>query len=175
MKLDSDNGPRTFKGGRMNTFAKGVRVHVRHIARVALLVGTIGGIGVANSTNPREDFESPSVLSSAVTEIKRMNRDQLEALIDYIANCDQLSSIPEREFACERATTVLRVKTAQFLSLARIRHSLFVAGKVILNRPSGGTTERSLKDIERWVDIYSTMTGAASERYLQLSLATVPK
>lgn len=134
-----------------------------HVIRVGLLVATCCFVVTTYAESPREDFESDKLLMSAVVEINVLSRDQLEAVVDYIANCDPTPA-PERDFWCERATTVVQIKTSQSRSLARIRLSLFVVDKLIQWNRSG-TGDRDAKDIVRRVEVFHALSGAASERY----------
>jgi hypothetical protein len=115
------------------------------------------------AASPREDFESDKLLMSAVAEISALDRDQLEAVIDYIANCNPTPA-PGRDFGCERATRVAQIKTSRATSFALLRSSLYVVDKVIQwNRVP--TTDRDDKSIDRRVEIFRALSRAASERH----------
>lgn len=119
------------------------------------------------AATPREAFEGDGILAAAVGEIGALNREQLQAVIDYLASCGPTPA-PERDFHCERASTTLQIKTSRALALAQVRSALYVVDKLIPWKGSG-TTDENAKRIDRRVEIFHTLTRAAAERYQTLN------
>ena len=113
--------------------------------------------------SPREDFESDAVLSAAMSEINQLNLDQLEAVVDYIANCIPAPD-PLRDFECERAREIVEIKTSQAIAFGNIRLAVWLIDQVIPWEKSD-VSEQVNKDISRRVKVFSKLRSATSERY----------
>lgn len=122
--------------------------------------------GPASGESWRENYESEDLLAAAVKEFNLLDRDQLEAIIDYIANC-RGAPIREREFPCYRAAQVADIKTFQAYSLYKLRRAIDNVNQTI-PWESSGPDPRVSKDISRGVAIFSALKDAAIDRYQKL-------
>lgn len=131
--------------------------------RLLFLVVTSCYVATSNAASPRENFENDKLLESAVEEISTLDRDQLEAVINYIANCNPASA-SERNLGCEQATKIVQIKTSRATSLALISLAISVVDNMIQWERSP-PTDLDDKNISRRADILFEFSRAASKRY----------
>lgn len=119
----------------------------------------------AHGSTPREDFESDELLKSATSEFFALNKEQLDAAIEYIATCGQAPDAV-RNFWCARAEDIVDIKIAEAPSFSKIRSALAITDHLIhWTEPSG---EAGGKKIERRVNIFSHLRRAATAQYIIL-------
>jgi len=81
------------------------------------------------SQSPKDGFGSDDLLNSVASEVRELERDQLEAFIEY--DMRHLPGSKEKEFSCERAKTILEVKTQAARATRRLVHSIQLTDRVV--------------------------------------------
>lgn len=122
---------------------------------------------IANASTPEEDFQNKALLTEAVSEINKLDRDQLQSVINWIASCDPTPA-PERNFWCERAVDMVDIKTSRSKALYRIRVALTAIDRSIPWKGRVHGNQKIIRRIDRRVRIFSTLRMAAADRYQEL-------
>lgn len=120
---------------------------------------------------PKDDFWSDEVLNSAASEARRLERDQLETFIEYLATCGISIDSKEQEFACERAKAQLEIKAMAARALQRLIFVVALSDRIVKHswdQSAGEERARLAKDINRQIDILRRLRTVAGERYLEL-------
>lgn len=123
--------------------------------------------GTANAWTPETDFQSDALLTEAVSEIHKLDSDQLESVIDWIASCNPTPA-PERNYWCERAIDMADIKTSRAKALFRIRLALSVVDRLIPWKGRVHGNKTIIRRIDRRVRIFSALRMAAAARYQAL-------
>ena len=130
------------------------------------------GFGQAFAQTPKDDFGSDELVNVSVSEIRRLDRDQLEAFIEYVATCGSVVDTKEREFACERATGRFEIKGHTAVRTQRLIFALALTDRIVKgrwDRARDEEQERLANDVKRRVDILRRWRSAASDRYAELA------
>ncbi len=118
------------------------------------------------AASPQEDLLSHVKLEIARIEVSVMSADQLEAMIQYLVECRPYPST-QRDARCERAYTMLGIKSSNAKNLDALRMGVYVLDKLSpWEKASRTQTEERL--IERRGKIFSELEEAAAIRHQTL-------
>ena len=111
------------------------------------------------------------LLVQAAHEVAAMNRDQLDAFIDYIAVCGATADTPDKGFHCEIATRKLQIKAGEGKALMRLVLALSVTSHLVSvgwDTSAGAAREKLAGYLNRGVGIFRTFQTSATTRYVEL-------
>jgi hypothetical protein len=149
----------------------------RLLTGLLIFLSTILQTNPLYAQSPGENFWSDALLDLAVAEVRRLDRDQLETFIEYLATCEASVDSKDREFACERAKLRLEIKAHTARALQKLVFAMAVSSRIVKlgwDRADREEKDRLAKSITRGVDIAGRLRTAASERYTQLGPAVKP-
>lgn len=145
---------------------------VRHLSGVATLAAC-GLFWVATAyCSPAEDFTDDKLLLQAGHEVAAMNRDQLEAFIDYVAVCGAPTTAPDKGLRCDIATTKFRIKNSHAPAIWRLVAALGLTSHLVeIGWDRATAAERkTLGDyLMRGTEIFNTFQTNAATRYADLT------
>jgi len=138
------------------------------LGTVLTCIMTVLHLSAAAAQSPQESLWSEELLGAAVLDTGKLDHDQLEALIDYLAACGGWGESKDREFACERSRTILEIKTGLARALQRLVFTMMVFDghlKANRNPPGREDRERLAKAVGRINDVFARLRLAAGRRY----------
>ncbi len=145
---------------------------VRYIRVVALLLFLVPTIVYSGS--PREDFNDDALLTQAVLDIQKMQLEELNTFISYLASCGAHKENPVQKFFCEKDRKIYSLKYEGGRALDRIIFTLDITWMWIesidkVAKPQSKDREEMSKSIGRFVDVTRKIEEAATRRFQQLS------
>ncbi len=120
----------------------------------------------AMAEEPVSDLSNDKILAGAVLEIKSMNQNQLDSVINYIATCSKPYT-QERHFHCGVSDSVVAIKTSNLPQFTKIREAIWKSDKDVAsdNGPLAGIL--SMVVTNRQIIIYRELFEATRQRYAE--------
>ena len=128
-----------------------------------LLTALLLGLSAPLSATPKDDFENEKTLEDATAEIFASNREQLDAIIDYVASCSPTPS-PERNYQCSRAAKLIEIKCWDMTALNSLVFAMSLVDGAIKWEKAGATSSE-ISTIQRRVKVFRSLTMASGMRY----------
>jgi len=151
-----------------------IRIFHKTLALLFLAAPLFAGECLAGS--PAQDFNDEKLLATSVTDIGKMEREEIETFISFLGTCDASES-SELELAvvfCARERELFMLKYSRGRALDRlIRVHTFTWKYISLRdrtaKPGSPEKAEVGSMIERYVDISGKLSSAATSRFQLLT------
>jgi hypothetical protein len=145
---------------------------IRYIRVIALLLFLVPTIIYSGS--PREDFNDDALLTQAVLDIQKMQLEELNTFIQYLASCGAHKGDQVKEFFCEKDRETYLIKYQRGRPLDRIIIALHITSDWIesadkVAKPQSKEKEEIFQASIRFVDVTFKIKDATNRRFQQLS------